>query len=91
VFQTGSNHWEKYDSWPPRIARDKRLYLRAGGKLSWDAPAEAGVHFDTYISDPAHPVPYRHRPISQTYPTDQAGGWRTWLVEVASWITAPTF
>ena len=37
--------------------------------------------FDSYVSDPAHPVPYRHRPIDMTYPDDHPGGWPTWLVE----------
>ena len=78
VFQTGSNHWEKYDSWPPHNKQDKRLYFHANGRLSFDPPAEDGDHFDSYVSDPAHPVPYRHRPISPTYP---GGGWPTWLVE----------
>jgi putative CocE/NonD family hydrolase len=96
VFQTGSNHWEKYESWPPADARKQNLYFRAGGQLSFDAPAEEGEPFDSYISDPAHPVPYRHRPISPTYPE---GGWPTWLVEdqrfvdnrpdVLTWQTEP--
>jgi putative CocE/NonD family hydrolase len=96
VFQTGSNRWEKYDSWPPRAAQQKKLYVHANGKLSWDLPAEDGESFDSYLSDPAHPVPYRHRPISPTYP---GGGWPTWLVEdqrfvdnrpdVVSWQTEP--
>src|SRR5215216_780115 len=36
--------------------------------------------FDEYVSDPAHPVPYRQRPIQATY---FPGGskWSTWLVE----------
>jgi putative CocE/NonD family hydrolase len=97
VFQTGSNRWEKYDSWPPSSARATNLYMRAGGKLSFDAPAanEADAA-DTYISDPARPVPYRRRPISPTYP---GGGWPTWLVEdqrfvdnrpdVLTWQTEP--
>jgi len=36
--------------------------------------------YDEYISDPAHPVPYRQRPIQATY---FPGGskWSTWLVE----------
>jgi uncharacterized protein len=76
VFQTGANRWEKYDSWPPRSAQPASLYFHANGRLSFDAPAGDGS--DSYISDPAHPVPYRHRPISPTYP---GGGWPTWLVE----------
>jgi putative CocE/NonD family hydrolase len=76
VFQTGSNRWEKYDSWPPRSAQPTKLYFRANGRLSFDPPDEDGS--DGYISDPAHPVPYRHQPISPTYP---GGAWPTWLVE----------
>jgi len=79
VFQTGSNRWERYDSWPPSSARPTNLYIRAGGKLSFDAPAANEAEAaDTYISDPTRPVPYRHRPIGPTYP---GGGWPTWLVE----------
>jgi len=76
VFETGANRWEKYDSWPPRPARPANLYFRSNGRLSFDAPTDNGS--DRYLSDPAHPVPYRHRPISPTYP---GGGWPTWLVE----------
>jgi putative CocE/NonD family hydrolase len=96
VFQTGSNQWEKYESWPPRDARNRNLYFRAAGRLSFDPPAEEGEAFDSYVSDPAHPVPYRHRPISPTYP---GGGWPVWLVEdqrfvdnrpdVLTWQTEP--
>ena len=95
VFQTGSNQWERYDSWPPRAAQARNLYTRENGALSFDAPQEA-EGFDSYVSDPAHPVPYRHRPISPTYP---GGGWPTWLVEdqrfvddrpdVLTWKTEP--
>ena len=97
VFQTGSNRWEKYESWPPSAARPANLYLRAGGKLSFDPPpaGESG-EYDAYLSDPAHPVPYRHRPVTPTYP---GGGWPVWLVEdqrfvdnrpdVLTWQTEP--
>jgi putative CocE/NonD family hydrolase len=76
VFQTGSNKWERYETWPPKNSKPTNLYLREGGKLSFTAPTGDG--FDSYMSDPAHPVPYRKRPISPTYP---GGGWPAWLVE----------
>jgi putative CocE/NonD family hydrolase len=57
VFETGSNVWKKYDAWPPKTATTKTLFFRAGGKLSFEAPAEK-VGVDEYISDPAHPVPF---------------------------------
>ena len=41
----------------PKPATPKTLYFHAGGKLSFDPPAEAkGV--DEYVSDPNHPVPF---------------------------------
>jgi len=97
VFQTGSNRWEKYDSWPPASIRPTNIYMRSGGKLSFDPPAaDENDTFDSYVSDPAHPVPYRHRPVSPTYP---GGGWPSWLVEdqrfvdnrpdVLTWQTEP--
>jgi len=82
TFQTGSNRWVNYDSWPPKQAQARKLYFHAGGKLSFDAPVTDGAQeFDSYVSDPAHPVPYRHRPIQMTYPPEYRSGWPTWLVE----------
>lgn len=82
LFQTGSDTWVKFDSWPPRDAKAQNLYFREDGKLSFEPPAEESTGaFDSYTSDPAHPVPYRHRPIDMTYPEDHPGGWYTWLVE----------
>jgi len=80
VFQTGSNVWTSFDAWPPREAQAKQLYFGANGKLSFDAPGD-GEAFDMYVSDPAHPVPYRHRPVDMTYPNDHPGSWYTWLVQ----------
>ena len=94
TFQTGSNAWRTYAAWPPPSTITK-LYLQAGGALSFDAP-RAGDSFVQYSSDPAHPVPYRERPISPTYP---GGDWRRWEVadqrfvdgrpDIATWVSAP--
>ena len=82
LFQTGSNQWTKFDSWPPKEAAARELYFHEGGKLSFDPPQSASADaFDSYVSDPAHPVPYRHRPIDMTYPEDHPGGWYTWLLQ----------
>jgi putative CocE/NonD family hydrolase len=79
VFETGSNQWKRYDHWPPRDTIKRRLYFHADGRLSFDPPRdEGGQPFDTYISDPARPVPYRRRPVEPTYPF---AGWPHWLVE----------
>lgn len=98
TFQTGANKWETYDRWPPvRNVSERRLYFQDSGRLSFDPPQHDGEQaFDSYVSDPAHPVPYRHRPIGRTYGVP---GWATWLVEdqrfvhlrpdVLSWETDP--
>jgi putative CocE/NonD family hydrolase len=57
VFATGSDQWHRFDTWPPANAVRRSLYLEAGGKLSFTAPAGGGDQFDEYISDPANPVP----------------------------------
>jgi uncharacterized protein len=81
LFQTGSDTWTSFDSWPPRQATSRNLYFHEDGKLSFDAPKPADEAFDSYVSDPNHPVPFRHRPIDMTYPQDHPGSWYTWLVQ----------
>ena len=52
-----------------------------GGREPFDsAQGRQGAGYDEFVSDPAHPVPYRQRPIQPTY---FPGGskWSTWLVE----------
>ncbi|HEY6348510.1 MAG TPA: CocE/NonD family hydrolase [Candidatus Angelobacter sp.] len=74
VFETGTNVWRQYDAWPPAQATARTLYLHAGGKLSFDPPAEnEGTDKDEYVSDPAHPVPfinYIATAVPQRYMTD---------------------
>jgi uncharacterized protein len=76
-FETGSNTWKYYSHFPPRQSRPTSLYLQEGGLLSWaGSTTEAN---SSYVSDPADPIPYRHRPIQPTY----SGGseWFNWLTE----------
>ena len=78
TFETGTNVWKTYTAWPPKTGiTPTKLYLRAEGKLSFDAPTDQNG-FDSYVSDPANPVPYRNRPVTPTYP---APAWTTWLVQ----------
>jgi hypothetical protein len=82
LFQTGSDTWTSFDAWPPRQASTRNLYFHEDGKLSFEAPESSAENaFDSYESDPAHPVPYRHRPVDMTYPEDHPGSWYTWLVQ----------
>jgi uncharacterized protein len=98
TFQSGSNTWHTYATWPPKEAKLTKLYLHADGTLSFTAPAagKAAKPYREYVSDPASPVPYRQRPISPTYP---GGDWRTWEVadqrfvdgrpDVLTFVSAP--
>jgi uncharacterized protein len=97
TFQTGRNRWTSYDRWPPREATPRPLYFQPDGRLAFTPPPPGpGRKFDRYVSDPAHPVPYRPRPIEPTYP---GPAWPRWLVEdqrfvhlrpdVLSWETEP--
>lgn len=93
TFRTGRNQWVEHTEWPPKkevVA--KKLYFHPNGKLSFaPPPANAQPAFDSFISDPAKPVPYRRRPIEVN------SGWSTWLVEdqrfvdhrpdVLTWVT----
>ena len=59
VFETGANRWRQFSEWPPKESRERNLFLRAGGKVSFDAPdASDNSEFDEYVSDPANPVPF---------------------------------
>ncbi len=98
TFQTGSNEWKQWDSWPPQKGvTERNLYFHPDGKLSFDPPADSEADSDSYISDPANPVPYRQRPVEETY--SEGSRWYTWLVEdqrfvqqrpdTISWETEP--
>ncbi len=71
VFLTGTNEWRAYDSWPPVEVTPVSLYLGPDGTLGFEPPtraadsaagsagdAVANAHADSYVSDPANPVPF---------------------------------
>lgn len=79
-FQTGSNKWKNYTAWPPKEAVEKNIYFHADGKLSFNKPsATEAKQFDSYVSDPSKPVPYRARPIEETY--GPGSRWYFWLTD----------
>ena len=57
TFETGTNVWREYASWPPTDAQKRTLYFQGGGKLAWSVPP-VQTGFDEYVSDPAKPVPF---------------------------------
>jgi len=85
AFETGTNTWRRLPAWPSGCAsgctvKPAPLYLNAGLKLSFSAPAAGEAPFDEYVSDPAKPVPFSGRP---SHPVGFANNvpWANWLVD----------
>jgi hypothetical protein len=81
IYNTGENHWDRLKSWPPACEQGcaapmKPLYLQMGFRLGFDKPAGVTQGVDTYVSDPAKPVPYMPRPVRFA----DADRWKQWLV-----------
>ena len=81
TFQTGTNQWMTYPAWPGVPGAEmKKLYIHSNGHLSFSPPSSTTAqNADSYVSDPRKPIPYRSRPVEETY--SQGSRWRTWLVE----------
>jgi uncharacterized protein len=84
AYQTGANQWQRLSHWPLACeegckAKSQPLYLQADNKLGFSAQS-SGASYDEYISDPAHPVPFRARPI-QPIGYDNGLTWSQWLVD----------
>ena len=81
IYNTGENHWDRFENWPPACEEGckaplKALYLHAGFGLGFEKPNDGGGAADTYVSDPAKPVPYIPRPVH----FGDRDRWRPWLV-----------
>jgi hypothetical protein len=84
AFETGTNEWQALSAWPmgcPAGCRIERsaLFLGTSGGLSFAVPAATADGFDSYVSDPAKPVPYLPRPIHIEGDAGESS-WQTWLV-----------
>jgi putative CocE/NonD family hydrolase len=82
-FQTGSNTWKYYSHFPPKESQPTSLHLKGVGQLSWSGTTATAT--TSYLSDPANPVPYRHRPIQETY--SEGSQWGNWLTEDQRFVT----
>ena len=69
VFETGTNVWRQYDSWPPKYVEKKTFYLHSNGVLSFDPPKDEATVYDEYVSDPNKPVPFVNY-VTQTVPQE---------------------
>ncbi len=88
AFETGENRWEALATWPSGCdsgcsIHDEKLFLQSRGSLhlgaeSGVAPRAGTAEFESYVSDPAKPVPYIPRPVH--IGGDEGARWQTWLV-----------
>ncbi len=77
IYNTGENKWDRLSQWPLACETGcatplKPIYLQMGGKLGWE---RGGVGGDSYVADPAKPVPHLPRPVNFG-----DGRWGDWLV-----------
>ncbi|MGH8234900.1 MAG: CocE/NonD family hydrolase, partial [Rhodanobacteraceae bacterium] len=90
IYNAVEQRWDSFSHWLPAGKQQLTpLYLQADMGLGFTPPVGGS---DSYISDPAKPVPYLPRPIPQ-----DIDRWRTWLVhdqrfvadrpDVLSWVT----
>lgn len=84
-FQTGSNKWKTYTTWPPKNVETKKLYAHANYTAGFTNTKNSKGSV-SYISDPAKPIPYRTQPIEATYGSDSR--WRTWHVEDQRFVSS---
>jgi uncharacterized protein len=84
-FQTGSNTWKSYSTWPPENAEIKNLYANADHTSNFTKPSSSKGSV-IYMSDPAAPVPYRTQPIEATY--GFGSRWNEWHVEDQRFVSS---
>ncbi len=84
-FQTGTNTWKTYSSWPPKNTEIKKLYANANHTAGFAKPSSSKASV-SYVSDPATPVPYRSLPIEATY--GPGSRWESWHVEDQRFVSS---
>jgi len=82
IYNTAENHWDHFSKWP--LACEKGcdtpltpIYLQGDKGLGFEKPASGGAAGeDSYLADPANPVPHLPRPVNFG-----DGRWGDWLVQ----------
>ncbi|MBU2653669.1 CocE/NonD family hydrolase [Acidomonas methanolica] len=77
IYNTGENHWDHFRNWLPAclencLGQGTRLYLQRSQGLAFSRALPGTT---SYLSDPAHPVPF----ISRPYAFADSARWKPWL------------
>lgn len=56
VFDSGSKEWMSFDQWPPKKTMKASFFLGKDNNLAGSPASKKGA--ETFVSDPANPVPY---------------------------------
>jgi len=56
MYDTGRKNWRAFTQWPPAEVQEKRFWMQSRQRLN--ERAEKSYTFESFISDPAKPVPY---------------------------------
>jgi putative CocE/NonD family hydrolase len=84
IYNPAENHWDKFSDWPGTTEQHLTpLYLQSNNGLAFQA-ASAGE--DSYISDPAKPVPFIEVPLQFSSHLRYA----TWLVQDQRFVSTRT-
>jgi putative CocE/NonD family hydrolase len=84
IYNPAENHWDSFADWPGASSTQlKPLYLQASNGLAF---SDAAAGEDSYVSDPAHPVPFTDRPVSFSGHAQ----WSTWLVHDQRFVSTRT-
>ena len=78
IYNTAENHWDRFGQWPLACAKGcasalTPIYFQAEKGLGFNKAAAGG---DSYVADPANPVPHLPRPVNFG-----DGRWGDWLVQ----------
>jgi len=78
IYNTGENHWDRFTTWPLACQTGcasplTPFFLGAEGTAGFDRQQSGG---DSYVSDPAKPVPHLPRPVNF-----EDGRWGDYLVQ----------
>ena len=82
IYNPAENHWDSFAKWPGTSTLAP-LYLQANNGLAFNA-ATAGE--DSYVSDPAKPVPFLAPPIQFS----DHGRWVSWLLQDQRFVSTRT-